>query len=339
MRKIGCGENTGTAGDDEPAALALFDVGHGQPNWAQTGFTSRELGTNCAGLTEMLCRLGLRCESVTAGQLEAKLPRSRLLVIPPPTGRYDERKERWRPERRTLFSPADIASILAFLHSGGRLLAFSYRFGDSFTRSNLSELLLPLGCRLNDAAVLDLEGIRDLPPLRLRFETTRECLPLSWSVANVHLVHWRPMATFTILDDSSVKPLAISPGGRCFCFNRALRQISLESLPVAVAGRHGQGRFAVFGGPHAFETGSIGLLTAADNRAFLKNTLEWLLGDEALAPPDYIQDAPVWDGRSSSTDLFRVLPHGDGARTVANIEKILRRSGILKALSRARCLP
>jgi hypothetical protein len=36
----------------------LFDASHGQTHWAQTGFTTRELHTNFAGLTEMLCRLG-----------------------------------------------------------------------------------------------------------------------------------------------------------------------------------------------------------------------------------------------------------------------------------------
>ena len=46
--------------------VALFDANHGQPNWAHTGFPSREMHSNFAGLTEILCRLGFHCRS-TAG--------------------------------------------------------------------------------------------------------------------------------------------------------------------------------------------------------------------------------------------------------------------------------
>ena len=35
-------------------------------------------------------------------------------------------------------------------------------------------------------------------------------------------------------------------------------EISFQSLPIAVAGRHGEGRFVLFGGPHAFERWGCG---------------------------------------------------------------------------------
>lgn len=319
--------------------LAIFDASHGQPNWAQTGFASRELGTNCSGLTEALCRHGFLCENVAKGQLLTKLRQARLLVIPPPTGRYDERRECWRSDARSLFSSEDIGAILSFLDNGGCMLAFSYRFGDSFTRSNLSELLLPLGCRPNDDAILELEGLRDLPPLRLKFETPRECFAPTWAAVNVNSVHWRPVATIAILPNSTVQALAVSPGGQCFNFNRTLRQISFEAMPIAVAGCRGRGRFAVFGGPHLFETGSIGLLAAADNRAFLNNTLKWLLGDHSLKASGFSFPGLHGTGLSAGDSLLRVMPYGEGARTVDRVERILKRSGILRALSRARCMP
>jgi 7-carboxy-7-deazaguanine synthase len=47
--------------------VAVFDATHGQRNWVQTGFSSREMHTNFAGLTEMLCRLGFQCRT-TGGE-------------------------------------------------------------------------------------------------------------------------------------------------------------------------------------------------------------------------------------------------------------------------------
>ena len=52
---------------DGNSPVALFDTSHGQSNWAQTGFPSREMHSNFAGLTEILCRLGFLCRS-TAGK-------------------------------------------------------------------------------------------------------------------------------------------------------------------------------------------------------------------------------------------------------------------------------
>jgi hypothetical protein len=47
--------------DGQDGPLVVFDASHGQPNWAQTGFTSREMHTNFAGVMELLCRLGCTC--------------------------------------------------------------------------------------------------------------------------------------------------------------------------------------------------------------------------------------------------------------------------------------
>jgi len=59
----------------------------------------------------------------------------RLLVIPPPTGTYDPDSECWVRCPESLYAPDEICEILRFLRAGGRLLAFSYRFGDSFTQT------------------------------------------------------------------------------------------------------------------------------------------------------------------------------------------------------------
>src|SRR5208337_540781 len=71
------------------SALTVFDASHGQPNWAQTGFTSRELHTNFAGVMELLCRFGLTCSPTGLEPLPQMLARARLLVIPPPAGNYN----------------------------------------------------------------------------------------------------------------------------------------------------------------------------------------------------------------------------------------------------------
>ena len=88
-----------------PLPRALFDASHGQTNWAQTGFPSRELHTNFAGLTELLCRRGWHCRSTGQDSFQSDLATSQLLILPPPTGRYDARKECWRRERPFLFRP------------------------------------------------------------------------------------------------------------------------------------------------------------------------------------------------------------------------------------------
>jgi hypothetical protein len=165
------------------------------------------------------------------------------------------------------------------------LLAFAYRFGDSFTQTNLGDLCLALGCRLNDDAVIDVRALRQTDPLHLHFDTPCESLPRSWSHPGVRNVRWRPGATFTILPGTTAWPLALSTGGSCLSFNRTLRRIRFDSLPIAVVGHHGAGRFALFGGPHLFESSPLGLLAEADNRHFLQNVLAWLQADGVVIEP------------------------------------------------------
>jgi len=327
--------------NSRPEPLALFDASHGQPNWAQTGFTSREMHTNYAGLTEILCRFGWKCASFTKEPSLTRLSQARLLVIPSPTGRYNARKECWMPEPECLFTAESVKEILSFVQSGGRLLVFAYRFGDWFTRSNLRELISPLGCLLNDDAVLDLQLLRTSTPLEAFLDTPHSLLPLPWSREAISTVRWRTMATFTILPGANVRPLALSAGGGCISFNRSLRKISFASLPIAVVGIQGQGRFALFGGPHAFETGRFGLLAEPDNTRFLQNVLDWLLNDR---PPNLTSEPAT----RYSTEPFLSTPALDFVtadetqadhHTVAYVERLLRRTGVLKALSRPKWMP
>jgi hypothetical protein len=323
------------------SALTVFDAGHGQPNWAQTGFTSREMHTNFAGVMELICRFGHTCSPTGLEPLPELLARARLLVIPPPAGGYNALKRCWMPASQTLFNAETIREILRFVQDGGRVLAVAYRFGDSFTASNMRELMAPLGCLLNDDAVLDLQLLRNTFPLEAFFDTPASLLPLSWASEEVNTVRWRTMATFTILPGANVQPLALSAGGCCISFNRSLRRISFSSMPIAVAGTHGRGRFVLCGGPHVFETGTYGLLASHDNARFLQNIVRWLLdeGDPALN----LNSAPH---HSLGTYFFNnrlEIEHGIEAdkdqQTIAYVEKVLRRTGILKALNRPKWVP
>ncbi|HNC06934.1 MAG TPA: hypothetical protein PLS38_11610 [Solirubrobacterales bacterium] len=318
--------------------VALFDDTHGQPNWRQTGFPSRQLHSNLVGVTELLCGLGYECRATGGQSLVEALPGCSLLIIPPPAGRYDARRERWSRDADTLFTASELQAVLRFLEQGGCLLAFGYRFGDSFTQTNLGELCQPLGCRLNDDAVIDVRVLRQTNPLHLHFDTPAECLPCPWSRAGVGSVRWRPAATFTMTPGFPMQPLVFSTGGNCLSFDRTLRRIRFDSLALAVAGVHGAGRFALFGGPHLFESSPLGLLAEADNARFLCHVLRWLQSPAAKTsrtPHDLSQPA-----LTPCVERFsRIEGHGDGERTIASVERVLRKAGVLKALSRARWMP
>ena len=324
-----------------PPVVAIFDASHGQANWAQTGFTSREMHTNFAGVMELLCRLGCTCSSTAGQPLSPFLAQASLLVIPPPTGSYDKSGHSWKAQPGSLFSGQEIAEILSFLCGGGRLLAFGYRFGDSFTRTNLGELLSSLGCLLNDDAVIDLHVLRSTHPLDAYFENSRSLLPQSWSHDGVATVRWRTMATFTVLPGTRAQPLALSAGGSCITFNHTHQRISFASQPIAVAGMHGKGKFALFGGPHAFEVGTFGLFNAAGNLHFLRNTLRWLLEPAATKIEPAMSCRPVASGYilSGQHDLTQVDLQHNGQRTIAYVERLLQKTGVLKALSRAQWIP
>ena len=313
--------------------LAIFDASHGQPNWAQTGFASREMHTNFVGVMETLCRLGCLCAPTGEQPLAKSLSRAKLLVVPPPTGYYSARRECWMPLASSLFDAQEIADLLGFLREGGRLFLSAYRFGDSFTNTNLRELISPLGCLLNDDVVIDLHTLRASHPLQAHFDSPRSCLPLEWSLDGVAVVRWRLMATFTLLPGASAWPLALSPGGSCISFNRAHRRINFASLPVAVAGVYGKGRFVLLGGPHVFEAGPFGLVQWADNARFLHNVLHWLLDDtpRTMAPNS---TAPL--AGPTAEKFWLVENRGPGQTTVAYVERQLRSNGVLKALHQAK---
>lgn len=313
----------------------LFDDAHGQSHWQQTGFTSREMCTNFSGVAKLLQTMGATCSTGAGNPLVDGLSHATLLVIPPPAGKYDARHERWQRDAAALFKAEEIQAILRFLRSGGRLLAFTYRFGDSFTQTNLRDLFGPLGCFINDDAVIDLQRLQTVHPLQSHFSTPPDCLSPAWAATAVQTVLWCAMATLTLtqLPGTRLHPLAFSPGGRCISFNRTHRQISFLSLPIAVVGTHGDGRFALFGGPHAFETGTFGLFSKADNARFLENVLHWLLAEEVTLepawPPSNQENPLLWK------QFCQIEGQGRGQQVVASLERLLRTTGILKALSRA----
>jgi len=295
------------------------------------------------GIAQNLCGLNRTCVASGSRTFADILPRGGLLVIPPATGAYNDRKECWRAQSSSLFTIREIEAIVDFVQAGGRLLAFSYRFGDSFTQTNLSHLFAALGCLLNDDAVVDLQRLRRAHALESTFETGREHLPVAWAAQQVGAVQWRSMATFDLVPGAPVRVLALSPGGACISFNRTHREIIFQSRPIAVAGTHGRGRFALFGGPHVFETGTFGLLHLSDNTRFLQNTADWLLSEAPLQecssdsqfPSPEESDRLQRQAQELWKDLACVTRQNQSDSAVKPVERRFRETGILKALNRA----
>jgi hypothetical protein len=258
-----------------------------------------------------------------------------LLVVPPPTGIYNKREERWCRHPASLFTAPELCSLIDFVHAGGSLLAFAYRFGDAFTQTNLGLLAPAFGCLLNDDAIVDLSQLKAPHPLASYFETTVDDLPSVWAVAGIRTLRWRCMATFSILPGAKAWPLVLSPLLGSVSYHARLRQISYQSLPLGVAGSLGSGRFAFFGGPHAFESSPLGLLDRADNARFLHHVLAWLL---AGTRSDRRNPPPPAFGNPRNTDdwLWRPFPAGDSGRpdvvSVAFVEELLHEGETLKAL-------
>lgn len=321
---------------------ALFDAAHGQPNWAQTGFSSRQLGTTFSGLASILTDLKCDCVEHAGGRLAGALGGVDLLVIPPPTGLYNARTQAWQPESTSYFSSDELYEISRFLHHGGRLLAFSYRFGDSFTQGNLGDLFASLGVVLNNDAVINLDNIRCKHPLQSQFVTRPEFMSLPWESARIASVAWRSMATFLILPGTPAFPLAWSPGGRCIAYDRLVREISFQSQPILVAGTYGAGRFVLSGGPHAFECGPFGLLDATGNRPFLQRVLRWLVTDEPVRQDLFDPEVGLKDSdlarqiNSNWQRLCQLKAGGADDRLIRQVERQLRETGLLRAINRAR---
>ena len=202
-----------------------------------------------------------------------------------------------------------------------------------------------MGCLLHDDAVIDITSLRATPSLQAHFDIAADLLPLPWFRRGVDQLRWRATATFTIVPGAAAQPIALSPGGRCIAFDRTQRRINFASRPIAVAGTLAQGRFALFGGPHLFETGTYGLLNEAGNRQFLDRILHWLLQND-LFPLEALPETPAsprpWlvPGLVGDSEAFTLVEgHGQGEETVASVERVLRKTGVLKALSHAQWMP
>ena len=129
---------------------AIFDVGHGQENWVKTGFQARTLTGSLSGLVGIYSENGVTCSTGCLSN-QSSIDTD-LLVIPSPAGKFNHQELQWEPSPETRFKETEIESILDYVRNGGRLIAFSYRFGDSFTKTNLKDLFLPMGCLIQDTA-------------------------------------------------------------------------------------------------------------------------------------------------------------------------------------------
>ncbi len=310
--------------------LAVFDETHGQLHWGQTGFPPRRMITNFAGLAQVLARHGLRCGSIGETPVAAALAPDSLLVIPPPAGIYDADAECWRRDETSLFTPDEVEGLVSFVRGGGSLLAFSYRFGDAFTRTNLGKLISAFGCELNADVVVDFSRLKATQALAAQFECNAGSLMTPWPATGVRALHWRCMATLGIRPGTRAIPLVLSPSVRCLSYHYGHRQITFQLLPLAVAGTLGAGRFAFFGGPHGFETGPLGLLHAADNLRLLHQLTDWLLErnyrDHPERLPPMTTEEWLWHPFEPRTNPAGAWP------TVEFVEQMLRESEILHAL-------
>ena len=121
---------------------------------------------------------------------------------------------------------------------------------------------------------------------------------------------------------------------------RAMYRLRSSSTPnpIPISPHRGRGRFALFGGPHVFEVGPLGLLGEADNRQFLGNVLDWRRegGDEfATNPADSIPNLPADPTLGKEwRALWEVDAEGPGLPMVDFVERLLQETAILKALGR-----
>jgi hypothetical protein len=94
-----------------------------------------------------------------------------------------------------------------------------------------------------------------------------------------------------------------------------------------------------------FEIGTFGLLGSADNANFLRHILRWLEGSDPLGENLGVPTSPrhpEWHPpllARSSRELAQIECKGRGAGTVLYVERLLRRTGMLKALARASWMP
>jgi hypothetical protein len=257
----------------------VFDEAHGQLNWAETGRNPARADTTFSGIAGAFRRAGYNVHSSGHPIQGTSLKGVKALVIPPPVGNLDTDTATWRPDPTALFRLREVQAVLDFLWHGGRVLAFSYRGGDSFTASNLREVLLPLGCLLRNDIVIDPAGSAFTHPIHTTFDTPSEDICMEWAASRVTLVQWRPTTAISILAGSNAYPLVRAPS-RCIALDIVEHTTAFNVSPIAVCGEYGAGRFVVFGGPTAFTISAKGLWRVHDNERFFSNVARWLLEEQ-----------------------------------------------------------
>ncbi|MCK4998902.1 MAG: restriction endonuclease [Anaerohalosphaera sp.] len=258
----------------------LVDNAHGQKNWEQTGFASRSLETTLAYLDNDLQKEGFSLIQHNTRFDDISLKSTKGIIIPSPTGVFNPKSSEWEWSQETLFSGREIDDILSFIRNGGRLFASSYRFGDPFTKTNLSSVFSVLGCILNSEATIDLDFFEKVHPLHTTFSTNKKCMSEEWACKGVMSVEWRPVTTFTLLSTYDIQPIVSVPRN-CIRLQWPGRKTIFDSAPICVAGCYGKGRFVLAGGPHFFESTSLGLINSADNSKFTSNLFNWLFSDHS----------------------------------------------------------
>ncbi len=234
-------------------------------------------------MPDRLRRIGCEClpgdMPLTANNLEGVAA----LIIPPPVGIFEQLSAfggEWRRDESSLLTRNEIAGILSYLNDGGRLFAVSFRFGDSFAKSNLSQLSASLGWLLTDDAVIDLEVAGKRHPLHTTFETSSSDIVASWAARGISSVKWRPVTTFSALPNLRGEAV-VYPPKTCAYFDSSNHNIVHQRRPICVSGEYGDGRYVLLGGPHVVEQSDMGFLSLPDNSRFLSNLLEWLFQSEA----------------------------------------------------------
>ncbi len=310
----------------------LFDEAHGQKHWGETGYGARSRHERFAGLAAMLEHVGAECDSLDRPLHQVDLREVDALVIPTPTGLYDREEERWRVDSKSLFRPEEIGTALEYVRSGGILIAFAYRFGDWFTRSNVGKLFLAFGCHLSDDAILPVDQLKEVDPLQLSFLAT---FGEAGGPEFKGQLQCRPMATFRLLPGSMARPLAYSPGGSCVAFDRTFRFVSTQCHPVGVGGMEGKGFFLFFGGPHFVEVGEFGLLERPGNGRYIQSLLNRIRQSMPQKPSGSKRRRnPACTHSRNPTSVDET--ETDSQEVIGYMEQLLVHRGSLRALGRWR---
>ena len=325
----------------------LFDEWHGQTNWGETGYPPLQINTTFAGVVNCLNQKGYRCSALKGPMVAQNIENASAVVIPSPVGRFNPVTSEWDPDKTSLLTGEEIAGVLSYLEKGGRLLAFSYRFGDAFTKANLGVLFAALGWYQYDDAVINLGKFGKVHPLHTTFETRESEFDQKWAFQGVDTVAWRPVTSLSLLPNGIGFPVVHSPES-CVRIGLVDHSISHSSGAICGAGHFGLGKYLLFGGPHAFETESLGFLRSASNSRFLINVLDWLFSAQEPLPEGAgtrersLKSSPgsnilsreqlrvLWNRASSASTTKE-----KGECLVDFVQKFLANSGIFKPLVRS----